>query len=51
MAKSQHARRCLNQILRNPGRTARLFAGIKIEKEANDLQAFISQCDKDGKTK
>jgi cytochrome c len=27
------------------------FAGIKNEKEANDLWAFIAQYDKDGKTK
>jgi cytochrome c len=28
-----------------------IFPGIKNEKEANDLWAFISQHDKDGKTK
>ena len=33
-----------------PG-TKMVFAGIKNEKEANDLWAFISQYDKDGKTK
>jgi cytochrome c len=33
-----------------PG-TKMAFAGIKNEKEANDLWAFISQHDKDGKTK
>src|SRR5882762_212895 len=33
-----------------PG-TKMAFAGIKNEKEANDLWAFISQYDKDGKTK
>ena len=33
-----------------PG-TKMAFAGIKTEKEANDLWAFISQYDKDGKTK
>ena len=33
-----------------PG-TKMIFAGIKNEKEANDLWAFISQYDKDGKTK
>jgi cytochrome c len=33
-----------------PG-TKMVFAGIKKEKEANDLWAFISQYDKDGKTK
>jgi cytochrome c len=27
------------------------FAGIKNEKEASDLWAYISQYDKDGKTK
>jgi cytochrome c len=27
------------------------FAGIKNEKEANDLWAYISQFDKDGKKK
>jgi cytochrome c len=27
------------------------FAGIKNEKEVNDLWAFLSQYDKDGKTK
>jgi cytochrome c len=27
------------------------FAGIKNEKEVNDLWAFVSQYDKDGKTK
>jgi len=31
--------------------TKMAFAGIKNEKEANDLWAFISQYDKDGKTK
>src|SRR5438045_9124192 len=31
--------------------TKMAFAGIKHEKEANDLWAFISQYDKDGKTK
>ena len=33
-----------------PG-TKMAFAGIKNEKEANDLWAFLSQYDKDGKTK
>jgi cytochrome c len=33
-----------------PG-TKMAFAGIKNEKEASDLWAFISQYDKDGKTK
>ena len=33
-----------------PG-TKMVFAGIKNEKEANDLWAFIAQYDKDGKTK
>jgi cytochrome c len=33
-----------------PG-TKMAFAGIKNEKEANDLWAFIAQYDKDGKTK
>jgi cytochrome c len=33
-----------------PG-TKMAFAGIKNEKEANDLWAYISQYDKDGKTK
>src|ERR1700754_5176044 len=33
-----------------PG-TKMIFAGIKNEKEANDLWAFLSQYDKDGKTK
>jgi len=33
-----------------PG-TKMSFAGIKNEKEINDLWAFISQYDKDGKTK
>ena len=33
-----------------PG-TKMIFAGIKGEREANDLWAFISQYDKDGKTK
>ncbi len=33
-----------------PG-TKMIFAGIKNEKEANDLWAYISQYDKDGKTK
>jgi len=33
-----------------PG-TKMAFAGIKNEKEANDLWAFVSQYDKDGKTK
>jgi cytochrome c len=33
-----------------PG-TKMAFSGIKNEKEANDLWAFISQYDKDGKTK
>jgi cytochrome c len=33
-----------------PG-TKMAFAGIKNEKEVNDLWAFISQYDKDGKTK
>ena len=28
-----------------------IFAGIKNEKESNDLWAFIAQYDKDGKTK
>jgi cytochrome c len=27
------------------------FSGIKNEKEANDLWAYIAQFDKDGKTK
>jgi cytochrome c len=33
-----------------PG-TKMIFAGIKNDKEVNDLWAFISQYDKDGKTK
>jgi cytochrome c len=33
-----------------PG-TKMAFAGIKSEKEVNDLWAFVSQYDKDGKTK
>jgi len=33
-----------------PG-TKMIFAGIKNDKEINDLWAFISQYDKDGKTK
>jgi cytochrome c len=33
-----------------PG-TKMAFAGIKNEKEANDLWAYVSQYDKDGKTK
>ena len=33
-----------------PG-TKMVFAGIKNDKEVNDLWAFISQYDKDGKTK
>ena len=33
-----------------PG-TKMVFAGIKNEKEANDLWAYIAQYDKDGKTK
>src|SRR2546421_6645360 len=33
-----------------PG-TKMIFPGIKNEKEANDLWAYISQFDKDGKTK
>jgi cytochrome c len=33
-----------------PG-TKMVFAGIKNEKDANDLWAYISQYDKDGKTK
>ena len=33
-----------------PG-TKMVFAGIKNEKEANDLWAYLSQYDKDGKTK
>jgi cytochrome c len=33
-----------------PG-TKMVFAGIKNEKEANDLWAYLSQDDKDGKTK
>jgi cytochrome c len=33
-----------------PG-TKMFFAGIKNEKEANDLWAFLAQYDKDGKTK
>ena len=33
-----------------PG-TKMIFAGIKNEKEANDLWAYISSFDKDGKTK
>ena len=33
-----------------PG-TKMIFGGIKNEKEANDLWAYISQYDKDGKTK
>jgi cytochrome c len=28
-----------------------IFAGIKNEKEVNDLWAFLAQYDKDGKTK
>jgi cytochrome c len=31
--------------------TKMVFAGIKNEKEANDLWAYLSQYDKDGKTK
>ena len=31
--------------------TNMVFAGIKNEKEANDLWAFLAQYDKDGKTK
>jgi cytochrome c len=27
------------------------FAGVKNEKEVNDLWAFVAQYDKDGKTK
>ncbi len=33
-----------------PG-TKMIFAGIKNEKEAGDLWAFLRQYDKDGKTK
>jgi cytochrome c len=33
-----------------PG-TKMIFAGVKNEKEANDLWAFLAQYDKDGKTK
>src|SRR3979490_721197 len=33
-----------------PG-TKMVFAGIKNEKEANDLWAYLAQYDKDGKTK
>ena len=33
-----------------PG-TKMVFAGIKNEKEANDLWAFLAQYDKDGKTR
>ena len=33
-----------------PG-TKMAFAGIKNEKEVNDLWAYVSQYDKDGKTK
>ena len=33
-----------------PG-TKMIFAGIKNEKEVNDLWAYVSQYDKDGKTK
>lgn len=33
-----------------PG-TKMVFAGIKSEKEANDLWAYLAQYDKDGKTK
>ena len=33
-----------------PG-TKMIFAGVKNEKEVNDLWAFIAQYDKDGKTK
>jgi cytochrome c len=33
-----------------PG-TKMIFAGIKNEREANDLWAYLSQFDKDGKTK
>src|SRR6195952_1028956 len=33
-----------------PG-TKMIFAGIKNEKEVNDLWAFLAQYDKDGKTK
>jgi cytochrome c len=33
-----------------PG-TKMTFAGIKNEKEANDLWAYVSQFDKDGKAK
>ena len=35
---------------KTPG-TKMAFAGIKNEKEANDLWAYIAQFDKDGKTK
>src|SRR4029079_8737255 len=31
--------------------TKKIFPGIKNEKEANDLWAFLAQYDKDGKTK
>ena len=31
--------------------TKMIFAGIKNEKEANDLWAFLAQYDKDGKIK
>ena len=31
--------------------TKMVFAGIKNEKEAGDLRAFLAQYDKDGKTK
>ena len=39
-----------NPMTRIPG-TKMAFAGIKNEKEINDLWAYVSQYDKDGKTK
>ena len=45
----------LTEYLKNPKAkvpgTKMAFAGIKNEKEINDLWAYISQFDKDGKTK
>ena len=39
-----------NPMAKVPG-TKMAFAGIKNEKEINDLWAFLAQYDKDGKTK
>jgi cytochrome c len=39
-----------NPMAKVPG-TKMAFAGIKNEKEANDLWAYVSQFDKDGKKK